>query len=408
MKKINDLDIKINEKLGFIASNEEELIREINDLRGRKLILFIGAGVSRAYGLKNWSEIANELVNELYKSKNDSYSTHEISIINNYSNSEIKKKILLAEKKLNIEEEGKKKSNYYKVLEECVCYLKEEEVLNKYEEEKEISILEKIKDILDSPNTMCLTTNIDRLIETKLNLKKKEISIGSKGYGRVDKKLYKIHGSIEQKETIVFTPNEYFKFYKNTKQINKLKNKLKGSVVIFIGKEIEDEIIQVFFHENENIELENKKSIYLIKSYNHIKKFDLEPTLKIEKNYYEHYGINLLPYGNYDYLPTYISKIKEEINKIEVEIFQYEVKSLNLRKLSPKINIKEMREIVESIVYGELKNLRESDEEKYKEIENFINKYYIELLENEEIYNRHYFILLFNEKKSKKYGKNLI
>lgn len=393
-ESISDLTSRIKkEDISFIKTNEEKLIREINDLQNRKLILFLGAGVSKSYGLKSWNEVAEKLIAKLYKSSQEKFSDHEISLISSYNEAEVKKKILLAEKFLNIENSNG--NDYYEVLESCVCYSEEGKILNRYKEKNKGSatILDEIREILKLENSMCLTTNIDRLIETKLELEKKEISIGSKGYGNKNKKLYKIHGCIDYRDTIVFTPKEYFEFYNNRKQINKLKEKMKSSVVIFIGKEIEDEIIQAFFYEGENTEKEEKKSVYLIKSYNSVKDFDLKSTLKIEKEYYSHYGIRLLPYDEYSHLPNYVKRIKEEINLIKKKKIEHELTSFNIDRLDPEKNIKEMQEISNGIQSNKFMNLEETNKENYEDIKKFINENYVELLGNEKIYNRHNFII---------------
>ncbi|MGB6129820.1 MAG: SIR2 family protein, partial [Psychrilyobacter sp.] len=397
---ISDLTLRMKEEdISFIKMNEEKLIREINDLKDRKLILFLGAGVSKSYGLKNWNEVAEELIAKLYKSNQRKFNEHQISLISNYNESEVKKKILLAEKILNAETSNG--NDYYKVLENCMCYLEEGKILNGYKEKNKDSttILDEIREILKLKNSMCLTTNIDRLIEIKLELAKKEMSIGNKGYGNENKKLYKIHGCITKRDTIVFTPKEYFKFYNNQRQINKLKEKMKSSVVIFIGKEIEDEIIQAFFYEKKNTEKEDKKSVYLIKSYNSVKDFDLKPTLEIEKEYYNHYDITLLPYDEYNHLPNYIKRIKKEINLIKEKKIEYELTSFNIDRLDSEKDIKKMQEIANAIQNNKFKNLEETNKENYEDIKKFINENYVELLENTKIYNRHNFIIELTEKK---------
>lgn len=84
-----------------------ELPKEIKEAyERRRLVLFIGAGISRLVGVKGWDDLANDLVNQLY-------SYGEAQQIKS-SGMSSKEKITVAFEKAK---EDKQEDEYWKVFE---------------------------------------------------------------------------------------------------------------------------------------------------------------------------------------------------------------------------------------------------------------------------------------------------
>lgn len=98
--------------------------------------------------------------------------------------------------------------------------------------------------IWDLPFSFVLTTNYDSILENAYSYKhnksiptytNKLLSNVNKSISEHKNFLFKLHGSYEQSDTIIFTQNDYKKLYFNSAYIDTLKNIFINYSVLFIG-----------------------------------------------------------------------------------------------------------------------------------------------------------------------------
>lgn len=112
--------------------------------------------------------------------------------------------------------------------------------------------------------------------------------------------LYKLHGCIEYRESIVFTVSEYLKKYNDLKVIEFLKELFDEDkyIIFFIGYglsefEVLDHLITKIYKETDKKSKEEKYSRFILKEYY---KND-EAILKSDEEYYNELGIGVIPYA---------------------------------------------------------------------------------------------------------------
>ncbi|MGL5935727.1 MAG: SIR2 family protein [Cetobacterium sp.] len=286
LKDILPKNNKTTKIFNTIFKNENHLKERLKklDLKNEKLIFVVGAGISMSYGLKSWNGLANSLMEELHTK--EKMKSEELIILQKHDE---KKKITLAKNRLG--------EMYYEKL--------REETKRNPKYSINSGPLEVLKEINAShENIRFITTNIDTLLEDALELDRENIVVGINGE---DKKLYKIHGCIDEKNKMVFTPMEYINFYGKEENIRNIKSIVQRSVVIFIGKELENELLETLLSSN------NKNpQIYLLKPYEGTISYELLPTLNLDISYFEHYeknGVLVLPYHKYEFISDYLRKL---------------------------------------------------------------------------------------------------
>lgn len=289
-----------------------------------KLVVFIGAGVSRLLGCPSWQELAQKYLKYLYDKKNISYAEYEylgkldprklLSICKNFC------------RKKNINEPN---------MED---FLKHD--VKKYEKFKDLY------ELLYSWNVVFVTTNFDTYLDQVVNKPKPQPpiignelnsndSIGSTANTKNTDKiisdpdkilishLYEpgmvihLHGSLESKNKVV-TISDYLHHYKKDNIQEFLSTLFKDFTVLFIGYGLEEyEILEFLINKSDHSKHENKEK--------EIKHYMLYPLFSWEKNmleflqsYYEDLNIKLIPYEKdfngyeilYEIIKDWTSQIK--------------------------------------------------------------------------------------------------
>jgi hypothetical protein len=278
----------------------------IEAVNNDKLVVFIGAGVSRIIGCMGWSQLAANLINICFTTTNKEKMGTCISFKEKESlEKEIdhKKVITICHhilcKKNNLEE------IFFKEFNKSLESDNEKEI--KYNIYKEIFGLRGIN----------ITTNADKHYDKQFIPANRIFDIKEFLPSTIDRnKLYQIHGSQDSRESLVFTVPEYIHRYNNKGFKDFLKTVFTNYTVLFLGYgmsefELLDFLITKFDSSNTSKEI---KHYTLLPFYS-----GEENILSFEQSYYNPMGIQVIGYEKddkgFNQLYYVLKKWNEEINQ---------------------------------------------------------------------------------------------
>lgn len=290
-----------------------------------RLVLFIGAGVSRIVGCLSWKDFAKKQLEYCNKEKLINY--HEYYNLKT-ANENDPRKLLSICKTVFIDKNIKPPStkDYFKGKEELLdnfsiyedIYnfkaifvttnydLLFDDVINKWNSKKSIDLNEKVKLKNHSKNKKLANS----IFHSKEDFVKKNLKPGN---------LFHFHGSLKDENNMIITITDYMIHYQyKSKPSSFLEEILKNYVVVFVGYGLNEyEVIEYLFSK-------------VKKTKNEIRHFMLYPIfennkklLRFYENYYKELGIKLIPYpidkNGHDQL-AYV--IKDWSKKISAELKQ--------------------------------------------------------------------------------------
>jgi hypothetical protein len=252
----------------------------------RNLAIFIGAGLSRFVGCTGWGELANNLIRKCEQKE----------LINHFENqmlskeSDMKKKITICNQifKENGDEDSfmieMRKSLNDKTVDNYKNNKLSDEDKKNYEEGLQI-----FKDLFNL-NGLFLTTNADRHIDSVFQGPNIIYKASDFKADELDSnKLYKIHGSIKDENSLVFTVDQYINTYLNERFVDFLEAIFSSFTVLFVGYGLSEfELLDYLVKSSRG----TSKRHYFLKDY-----FKHEDRIyKFEQMYFEKIGITLIPY----------------------------------------------------------------------------------------------------------------
>ena len=266
----------IEKYIPLIPDFPPEIIRAIEN---NKLIIFIGAGVSRLLGCKGWDELAKNLIKGCCPKYIDFKEKETIELERDH-----KKIITMCYHLLknNGEEEI-----FFKIFDEAL-------------EKRNSSEASKIYEVLARLNAVFITTNADsHFDEFFLNERVYCEENAFKESNLETRKLFHIHGSQKQRETLVFTVDKYLQRYKDQDFQEFLENIFESGnwTVLFMGYglsefEILDYIIGKGLPEGEKGSAERTYRHFALLPY-----YNEEVRLKgMHQLYYDSLRIKILAY----------------------------------------------------------------------------------------------------------------
>ncbi len=192
----------------------QKLMEAINQ---KKLVIFIGAGVSKIVGCKGWDELSSELLELCFKENCINFKEKE-SLTKMHDN---KKLITICR---DILEKCGKKELYYKSLNNALKA--EPQLLQKQ------NIYAELKNL----GATFVTTNADKYIDQQFGEGLVKYKLEDFKSNEIDtEKVYHIHGSIKDKNSLIFTVDEYIKRYTEEQFIEFLQDIFNTRTVLFIG-----------------------------------------------------------------------------------------------------------------------------------------------------------------------------
>lgn len=302
-------------------------------------IIFIGSGITQRYfkHAPTWDQLLEEIWNclntsESYYSKYESlkeqfknnkfeiYTSIAEELEKKYNTAFYNKKVTL--KNLTPEDAHRKEISPFKTkIAEIFSNL---ELLDSKSEEIQYF------DAMIRNARMIITTNYDNFIEKRFQ-KNINIHIGNKGLfnspGELGE-LYKIHGSIDDPNSIIITKEDYKQAKRNSAIINaKILSSLVESPILFIGYSLTDENIQSLLNDLSNnmpfSVAEAAKRIGVV-SYEENKN-DIDESIR-DTNFGVHY--TELKTDNYTEIYKTISKINQGISPYEIAKYQKAIKKI--------------------------------------------------------------------------------
>lgn len=252
-------------------------------VNNNKLVVFIGAGVSRIIGCMGWGQLANNLVNICFTTEKKDKTGSLISFKEKESLSQEydhKKIITICHhilcEKYDLEE------TFYKEFNKSLDSIPEkEDAFNIY---KEIFGLRGIN----------ITTNADKHFDRQFIEANRIYNVNRFSSSSIDRtKLYQIHGSQESRKSLVFTVSQYIRRYNNPEFKDFIEKVFTDYTVLFLGYgmsefELLDFLITKF---------DSSKKPKEIKHYTLLPFYSGEENiLSFEQSYYNPMGIQVIGY----------------------------------------------------------------------------------------------------------------
>lgn len=259
-----------------------ELPKKIKEASERdELVVFIGAGMSYELGCSDWNGLASKLID---KCENTLSSTEPL--LNNFEAVQLKNML-------------KESNNSKKIITICNGILSEngnedlfleemKQSLNNNNVSSENPKLKTYRDLYNL-NAIFVTTNADMHINqifTPQNIFNKNFRGNT---SLLTKNLYKIHGSIDDPASLIFTVKQYFKRYKD-KEFIKFLESLFTKTVLFVGYGLGE--FELLEHMYKNITLSENNYFYLGGYYTHEKRL-----CDFEQMYFNQMNVKLIPYS---------------------------------------------------------------------------------------------------------------
>ena len=251
-----------------------ELPREIRDAANRgKLAIFVGAGVSRIMGCQGWGDLAVALLSACFEHGYINFEEKQ-----RLSNEPDHRKTLTICKEL-MSRPGRDENLFYELLDKALQ--PNDERANKYPMYEE----------LDGFGAVSVTTNADDLFDRLFEASAivyRPLNFPKAPDGPT--KLYHLHGSRKDWDSVVFTLRDYIQLYKNQNIQSFLRDLFTNYTVLIVGYGLEE--LQLLEYVITSLKEKDVIQHYML--------FPMysgdENILEIELTYYKELGIGVVPY----------------------------------------------------------------------------------------------------------------
>jgi hypothetical protein len=270
-----------------------ELLERINE---KKVAFFLGAGVSRIIGCGGWKSLASNLVEKCFKEKLINYKVRE-SI-------------------LRIEDPKKTTTICYNILERngarAIFF---DEIRKALTPNPDLLANCNVYSELSGISAVYITTNIDTHFDSTFTNRIAYRITDFKPENVFRDKLYKIHGTIEDENSLIFTLPQYFERYKNLVFQQFLKRIFSDYTIVFLGYGLEEFEVLDFLVTKFGEEKVELKHWILLPYYR-----DEQYLLDYDNSYFNSIGIRVLGYEKdekgYSQLFEVIKKWKGEVRQL--------------------------------------------------------------------------------------------
>ena len=278
------------------------IVKAVND---GKLIIFVGAGISRLCGLPSWDDASNHLLEYCVSKCQDFTYANKEKIIANVKDA--KEKITVGYYLLH------KEDGTDKLYQD---WLKSEFSLVPSSKEKKLSEKQaKMRSLIRGLSSIVFSTNVDLLLDEDIpeenRFFKKEQLQNIHIKENLDQQIWHLHGSLDRPRDIVFTTREYLERYGDHKFRDNLYNLLNRGeyTILFIGYGLSELQLLDFLVNARG----DGTRMFLLQPYF----IDDALLYEAEAPYYKDYGISLIKYPKdhgYEELFQVLADLKREIN----------------------------------------------------------------------------------------------
>lgn len=264
----------------------ESIIKAANE---NKLVVFVGAGISKLCGLPLWGELAHNLLLKCIDSDGLSFTYKDLELLERKSE-DSRKKITIA-RHLMIKQ--KDESSFAKEIKEQLT-IKPEKLNGVYRDN-----YTDLPRLLFGLSNTIITTNADKILD-EVFIEESDIVYKEEDFdkSRLDgrKTIFHIHGSINDVNSMVFSVADYLKRY-NTKRFRHFLRSIFSNLeltILIVGYSLSElSLLDYIVSPNKEIRDLRKDKIFLLDGY-----YSYEDSLvNEEENYYKkEFGIQLIPY----------------------------------------------------------------------------------------------------------------
>jgi len=259
------------------------------------LAIFIGAGASQVIGCWSWKKLATNLIKKCYEKRCINYRQRQIlSGYNDY------KKIITICRSILLKN-GYKKDFLERIVAGCRGNEEKKKKVNIYQELIRIPAL-------------YITTNFDENFDEWFHADR--VVFREEGFRPdlvIDEKLYHIHGSMKDYDTLVLTVPEYIKRYSFEHFRQFMKRIFSEKVILFIGYGMAEFEILDFLITTLGVERQKEARFILLPYYK-----GYEDIVDFEQHYFGEMGVTIVPYEYddkgyeqlYDVIKSWNSKIE--------------------------------------------------------------------------------------------------
>jgi tetratricopeptide (TPR) repeat protein len=230
----------INELIEFYPSNGHNIEALIRDITWKRVIPFIGAGLSKFAGYPLWGDFLGKV-----------YDNNK-TLMKNKIEKAYFSRLSCKEQASTLAEELS--SNLFK--NEVKKFYEDKDISEELLQQQPLWIVPKI-----FQNQLLMTSNFDHLIERTYGLEKINLlPCTSKDVNRIKTAntttvLYKVHGSIEWPREVVLTKEDYENLYRKDGAIYKeIESILSNNSMLFLGCSLQEDIEVLEFCNNSNAE----------------------------------------------------------------------------------------------------------------------------------------------------------
>jgi len=253
----------------------DEIITAINN---NKLAVFLGAGVSQIIGCHGWGTQSEYIVDKcctiIDKNGNPVLNRSQAELLKG-DNFNPKKRITICSELL---EKAGCKDSFISLMKNTLKA--DDETKQVYDIYKELFKL----------RALFITTNFDEYFDKEL-IPERIAYLPEEFTKKPDRnKLYKIHGTISKKDSLVCTVPQYLKQYNDPYHKDFLKGIIADYTILFVGYGLEEfellDFIFMKYGDTENIQLKD----YILQ------RIESHDEIDLHKAYYNQFGINVIPY----------------------------------------------------------------------------------------------------------------
>ena len=254
-------------------------IEIVNAIDNKKLLIFVGAGISRLYGYPGWNELGTFLIKKAINEGILSYSEKETLLSGDFSPMEI---VTIMSNKFESMHKNLGVANIVKELSE--------------DKNNNKRLSNKIAKYLSAYNSLIITTNADTSLDDTKYFKERVKVYNFEKYKPGPHNFFSfihLHGCIREPNSLIFTSEQYARAYTIDSDFGRNLSSLFNDnewVILFLGYGVNEFELIRYFIKNKN---PTSKKMFLIEGYldkDYVK-------YGLDDEYYASLGIKLIRYS---------------------------------------------------------------------------------------------------------------